>query len=102
MNYRVKIPPEARQEIGTWGLAREQIVALFLEIHDIPNRLDSMWRLAAPMPTWVVKIDMPVAGSPIQRHNMTFYLTETEEEGVLLVVQCDHDIDDDLGEEETQ
>lgn len=102
MSYsRVRIPVESRDAIYSWGLSRQQVLAVLTALHlDLLARLDSLWRLAAPMPTWVFRMDLPVEGSPLRVHLMTFYVVEGEDEGTLVVAQCDHVVEDDLGDYE--
>lgn len=99
--HRVLIPAECRRDIYSWGLPRHQVVQVLTALHtDLPGREGELWRLAAPTPTRIYWVELPVEGEPGRVHAMTFYVVDGAEDGTLAVIQCDHAVTDELGEDE--
>jgi hypothetical protein len=94
MNYTVAIPRPIRDEIASWGLPRKLLLKLYTILHvDLPGRVDTLPRLAAPSPTFVFTTDVPDENEPGMIHWFTFWLTFGEQEGYVYVRQCVHEIE---------
>jgi hypothetical protein len=95
------VPRAIQERIRSWGFSRAALLSLLNAIHlDLPERFDSLMRLAAPNPTHLYFWDFTEEGDPPRQLTVTLWVGHGEEEDTLEILDAAlTDAEDDLGEE---
>jgi hypothetical protein len=94
MIYTVVVPRPIRDDIASWGLPRRLLLEVYNTLSiDLPGRVDSLPRMAAPSPTFIFSFDLPHEHETGQSHYFTFWFTYGQREDAVYVRQCHHSVD---------